>query len=77
MPAVTVRFPFVMVWLAVRVAVPADLLTVTSRNVVVALPPMVWAPVPLNVTVTALPDMLTAALLVQLPATLKLTVLLS
>src|SRR5437870_4594798 len=59
------------------VAVPDDLLIVTFLNVVNAEPPMVWAPVPLNVTVVAFPDRLTATLLVQLPATLKLTALLS
>ena len=76
-PAVTVRSPLLTISSCASVTVPEDLSTVKLRKVVVDVPPIVRAPVPLKVTVTALPDMSTAALAVQSPDTLKLTAWLS
>ena len=74
--APVVMFPLVKVSaaptvsFAPRVSDPPDLLTMALLNVVGAEPPIVWAPLPLNVTVVATPVRVAVALLlVQSPPT--------
>ena len=69
-PEETVRSPLTIDWLRASTTAPEALLTTTFRNVVLAVPPSVCVPVPLNVIVTARDDMFAPTLSVQLPATL-------
>ena len=71
-PAVTVSV-LAIVSVCATVAMPEALFTTTALKDVVADPPMLCAPLPLNVMFAGWVTRFSAALAVQLPATLKAT----